>query len=129
MDDTDLDIVDISNVVIPGEKHVPGMRYCGPGTRLDLRLDEDGNPLPGNEPIDRVDEAALRHDLAYSKHDDLRHRNKADKEMIHNLLSIEQPTCRERCERCFVLPIMFLKRIIGSLIIRLLDCFKGINVG
>ena len=56
MDETDLDIVDILNVVIPGEKHLPGMRYCGPGTRLDLRLDEGGNPLPGNEPKDRVDE-------------------------------------------------------------------------
>ena len=104
------------------------MRYCGPGTRLDLRLDEDGNPLPGKEPIDRVYEAALWHDLAYSKHDDLRHRNKADKEMIHNLLSMEQPTCRERCERCFVLP-MFLKRIIDSLILMVPDCFKGIKVG
>ena len=44
-----------------------------------------------------MDEAALQYDLAYSKHDDLQHRNKADKEMIHNLLSIGQPTCRERC--------------------------------
>ena len=123
MDETDLDIVDIVNAIIPGEKHLPGMRYCGPGTRLDLRLDEDGTPKPGCEPVDRVDEAALRHDIAYSKHNDLRHRNMADKEMIHSLLNIEQPTCRERCERCFVLPIMYLKRIIGSMIVRVMDLF------
>jgi len=123
MDETDLDIVDIVNAIIPGEKHLPGMRYCGPGTRLDLRLDEDGAPKPGCETVDRVDEAALRHDIAYSKHNDLRHRNMADKEMIHSLLNIEQPTCRERCERCFVLPIMYLKRIIGSMIVRVMDLF------
>ena len=54
--------------------------------------------MPGNEPIDREDEATIQHDLAYSKHDDLRHRNNADKEMIHSLLTMEQPTYRERCE-------------------------------
>src|SRR6266853_1203740 len=123
MDETDLDIVDIVNAIIPGEKHLPGMWYCGPGTRLDLRLDEDGTPKPGCKPVDRVDEAALKHDIAYSKHNDLRHRNMADKEMIHSLLNIEQPTCRERCERCFVLPIMYLKRIIGSMIVRVMDLF------
>src|SRR5438552_2582882 len=129
MDEPDLDIVDIINVIIPGEKHLPGMRYCGPGTRLDLRLDEDGNPTPGNEPIDRVDDAALKHDIAYSKHDDLRQRNKEDKEMIHSLCNLYRPTCRERCESCIVLPIMFLKRIIGSLILRIMDFCSSINVG
>src|SRR5438552_18916 len=127
MDETDLDIVDIINVIIPCENHLPGMRYCGPGTRLNLRLDVDETPKPGNEPIDRVDEAALKHDLAYSKHCDLRNRNKADKEMIQSLCNIYRPTCRERCERCIVLPIMFLKRIFGSLILRIADCILSIN--
>ncbi len=122
-DETDLDISDIVNAIIPGEKHLPGMRYCGPGTRLDLRLNDDGTPKAGHEPTDRVDEAAMRHDWAYSKHDDLRHRNKADKVMIDELLSIENPTCRERCERCIVLPIMLLKRVIGALILRIMDYF------
>ncbi len=31
----------------PGEKHIPGYNYCGPGTRLDIRLDENDNPKPG----------------------------------------------------------------------------------
>src|SRR5437773_3439005 len=104
-DETDLDLVDVMNTVFPFEKHLPGMRYCGPGTRLDLRVDEHGKPFPGNEPVDRVDEAALKHDLAYSKYDDLKHRNVADKEMLHDLYEIEAPTCRERLERCIVVPI------------------------
>ena len=123
MDEPDLDIVDIVNVIMPGEKHLPGMRYCGPGTRLDLKLNEDGTPKPGFEPIDRVDEAAMKHDFAYSKHGDLRHRHEADKEMIHDLMRIESPTWRERCERCIVVPVLFLKRVIGSLILRLIDFF------
>ena len=128
MDETDLDFVDIVNKILPCEKHLPGMRYCGPGTRLDLRLNDDWTPKPGSEPIDRVDEAAMRHDIEYSKHDDLRNRNKADKEMINDLLSIERPTCRERCERFFVLPIMILKRLIGSLILWIIDLFAAINI-
>jgi len=123
MDETDLDLVDIVNTVLPGEKHLPYMRYCGPGTRLDLKLNEDGTPKVGCEPVDRVDEAALRHDLAYSRHSDLRNRNKADGEMIHELLTITKPTCRERCERCFVLPIMCIKRAIGAVILAAIDLF------
>jgi hypothetical protein len=123
MDETDGDIVDIINFIIPGEKHLPGMRYCGPGTRLDEKLTIDGKPKPGFEPIDRVDEAALKHDLAYSKHEDLRHRNMADKEMIDDLINIEQPTCRERFERCIVIPIMFVKRICGTIILAIVDFF------
>ena len=120
-DETDLNIVDVLNAVLPFEKHLPGMRYCGPGTRLDLRVDENGKPFPGNEPVDRVDEAALKHDLAYSKNDGLRHRHQADKEMLRDLYDIEQPTCRERLDRCLVVPIMFLKSLIGALILRLLQ--------
>ena len=100
---------------MPGEKHLPGMQYCGPGTRLDLKLNEDGTPKPGFEPVDRVDEAALKHDLAYSRHSDLKHRNQADKDMLKDLMSIERPTCRERLEKCIVVPIMYIKSLFGSL--------------
>jgi len=125
-DVTDLDIVDILNTILPGEKHLPGMNYCGPGTRLDEKLNEDDTPKPGYEPRDRVDEAALHHDLAYRDHGDLRHRSRADKQMIRDLLHIERPTCRERCERCFVLPIMCIKRVVGLLILGIMD-LMGIN--
>ena len=101
-DETDLDFVDVLNTVLPFEKHLPGMRYCGPGTRLDLRLDEHGKPFPGNKPVDHVDEAALKHDLAYSKSDELKDRNKADRQMLQDLYDIEAPSCRERMERCLV---------------------------
>ena len=94
-DETDLDIVSALNTVLPFEKHLPGMCYCGPRTKLDLRVDEHGKTFPGNEPVDRVDEAALKHDLEYNKYEDLGHRHKADRQMLRDLLSIERPSFRE----------------------------------
>ncbi len=38
----------------PGEKHLPFYNYCGPNSRLDIRLDENGYPKIGEEPINRV---------------------------------------------------------------------------
>ena len=75
-----------------------------------------------------MDKIALTHDLAYSRHSDLRNRNTADKQMICELLNIEQPTCRERCERCFVIPIMIVKHIVGLVVLWLMDLFSQIGV-
>ena len=41
-DATDLDIVDVFNACLPFEKHLPGMNYCGPGTKLLKKLADDG---------------------------------------------------------------------------------------
>ena len=54
-----------------GEKHLPNHNYTGPGTRLDLRLDSNDNPKPGEQPINRIDAAALKHDILYRDHKDL----------------------------------------------------------
>jgi hypothetical protein len=119
IDETDFDITNVLNTVLPFEKHLPGMRYCGPGTNLKLKLNDDGlTPRKGFEPVDRVDEAAMKHDIKYQQFDDLRHRNKADKEMLRELRNIENPSCRERMERCIVVPILTIKKWIGSLILR-----------
>ena len=52
----------------PGEHHYPYYNYLGPGTRLDIRLDKNMKPRPGEEPKDDLDaKAALPHDIAYQK--------------------------------------------------------------
>ena len=51
----------------PNEHHYPGFSYLGPGSRLDIRLDENLNPKPGEEPINDLDRTALKHDIAYQK--------------------------------------------------------------
>jgi len=40
------------------EKHLPGYNFCGPGTDVARRLRENV------QPVNRLDEAALRHDRA-----------------------------------------------------------------
>ena len=40
------------------ERHLPGYNFCGPGTNVRLRLRN------GVQPVNRLDRAALRHDMA-----------------------------------------------------------------
>ncbi|ESO82651.1 hypothetical protein LOTGIDRAFT_155664 [Lottia gigantea] len=42
-----------------GEKHLPGHNYTGPGTRLDLRLDQYDKPKQGEEPGNLANDADL----------------------------------------------------------------------
>ena len=51
----------------PGERHYPGYSMLGPGTRLDIRLDENMKPRPGKERNNDLDRTALKHDIAYQK--------------------------------------------------------------
>ena len=75
--------------------------YAGPDTRLDIRLDENDNPKPGEEPINRVDAAAYKHDLAY-RDKDIRSRQKADIDLIHDVNEIEKPTLKETIAKLIV---------------------------
>lgn len=61
-----------------GSPYVKKFSYCGPGTDLKKRLDENGNPKAGYEPINGLDTACLAHDKAYQEHKDTESRNKAD---------------------------------------------------
>jgi hypothetical protein len=97
----------------PGEMHLPGHSFTGPGTRLDLRLNPDGTPKDWSKPVDRVDSAAYHHDLAYNRYSDVAERNVADKTMIHELNNIPNPTIRERIERAVVKPILATKASLG----------------
>ena len=49
----------------PGEHHFPGYSYLGPHSRLDIRLDENLRPKQGEEPINQLDNIALKHDVNY----------------------------------------------------------------
>ena len=102
----------------PGEHHLPNYNYAGPGTRLDIRLDENNLPKSGEEPINRVDAAALKHDIAYNSHD-IRTRQKADIDLIQDLNEIQNPTLRERIDRGFVKAAMKLKIAFGGELIKM----------
>lgn len=50
------------------EMRIPGMNFCGPGTNLLDRLEADTvTPKSKSKPVDRVDEATLRHEC-FIKH-------------------------------------------------------------
>ena len=48
----------------PGEMHLPGINFAGPGTNLNERLTSTGVYKDWSQPVDRVDNAAYHHDLA-----------------------------------------------------------------
>lgn len=58
--------------ILPFETHIPGYRYCGPGTKLEERLKR------GDPGINPLDEACKQHDISYSKNPETSERNKAD---------------------------------------------------
>lgn len=60
---------------LPFELHIPGYSYCGPGTKLDERLQK------GEKGINALDEACREHDIAYKNFKDLDLRHRADKEL------------------------------------------------
>ena len=106
------------------EWHIPTMKFCGPGTDLSKRLQEDGKtPKPDSMPVDRLDETALCHDLFYTEHKDARSRVEGDKIMIDEVRSIKDPTCRECLERAIVIFALGLKRFFTSLVLSIIDHF------
>lgn len=58
---------------LPFELHSPGYNYLGPGTNLHLKEEK------GILPVNKLDEAAKEHDIAYEKCKDLSNRHAADK--------------------------------------------------
>ena len=99
---------------LPFEMHLPGHNFTGPGTRLDRRLNPYGTPKEWSIPINRVDSAALHHDLCYANHPDRKSRNEVcDKEMLRELDRITNPTLRERVDKGIVRNIINAKVNMG----------------
>ena len=65
----------INNAInkLPFELHIPSYSYCGPGTKLQKRLDR------GDPGINALDTACKHHDIAYAESNDIKKRNVADK--------------------------------------------------
>lgn len=59
--------------LLPFELHLPGHRFCGPGTKLKERL------ARGDTGINPLDSACKEHDIAYEKTSNLSERHQADK--------------------------------------------------
>ena len=106
------DFVNFLNTLIPGEKHLIGHNWTGPGTNIHLRTNEDLTPKEWSQPINRVDAAAYKHDIKYMDNSK-EARQQADIEMIEELQNIPNPTFREKIERAIVIPILKTKKFLG----------------
>ena len=97
----------------PGEMHLPGMNFAGPGTNLNERLTSTEVYKDWSKPVDRVDNAAYHHDLAYQHFPDTATRNVTDRLMIQEMDAIKDPTLHERVERGIIRPIIKAKQKFG----------------
>lgn len=61
---------------LPFELHLPGYQFCGPGTKLEKRLQR------GELGINGLDSACREHDIAYENSNNIEHRRKADQKLI-----------------------------------------------
>lgn len=95
---------------IPFELHIPGYRFCGPGTELDKRL------LRGDIGVNPLDEACKVHDITYSQTKNLSERHKADKileEVASSRLKSSESTLGEKMAALGVKGAMKIKRKMG----------------
>lgn len=96
---------------LPVELHLPGYRFCGPGTKLNKRL------ARGDVGINPLDEACREHDIAYAQNSDLASRHAADKVLKDKAwarLKAPNATAGERASALFVTSAMGTKRFFGA---------------
>jgi len=92
------------------EMHLPGHSFTGPGTKLKKRL------LRQDKPVNKLDEKAQFHDMAYSIFKDKNQRHVFDKKMQNEAAEIARDptsTMKEKIEAGLVSGIMLGKRKLG----------------
>ena len=74
---------------------LPSHKYTGPYNPLDKQLDENDQPLPGQEPYNQVDAIAMKHDSCYWDNDYKQGKLKCDKDMLDSLSQTKTKGIRE----------------------------------
>jgi len=103
-------LVDKLTNTLPFEAHIPGYNFCGPGTKLQKRLER------GDQGINPLDEACKEHEIAYSQNKALSERHRADSILIDKAWSrVKAPdsSLGERAAAYFVTNIMKAKKKFG----------------
>ena len=101
---------------IPGELHLPfpTHNFAGPGTNLNIRLNTDNTPKEWSKPIDKDDQIAYLHDLAYKEaENNLEKKHEADKIMLQQLDSITDATIREKLHKILIKTALKTKLFFG----------------
>ena len=85
-----------------------------PGTRLDIRLNENNIPKSGEEPINAIDHLAYIHDLAYQNSNNIKDRHRADQEMINGLKQLKNLSIPQKLIRQLIIKIFQAKIKLGQ---------------
>lgn len=94
---------------LPIELHLPGYRFCGPGTQLRERL------ARGDVGVNPLDEACKQHDIAYSQNTNLEKRHEADRVLAKTAwnLAKKSPSLKERVAAASIAGVMKAKTKLG----------------
>ena len=85
-----------------------------PGTRLDIRLNENNIPKSGEEPINAIDHLAYIHYLAYQKSNNISDRHEADVQMINGLKQLKNLSIPQKLIRQLIIKIFQAKIRLGQ---------------
>ena len=88
-------------------------KYTGPYNPLEKQLDENDQPLPGQEPYNAVDAISMRHDICYRDHGNKEGKQKCDGEMLKELTVLKPKDLREKIDRKLVQRIIGMKHRMG----------------
>ena len=89
----------------------PGHKYTGPYNPLNEQLDENDLPIIGQEPINKVDEISMRHDICYR--DSPSEKKQCDDLMLDELNNLKPENWRESIDKRAIGSIMSTKSKIG----------------
>ena len=87
---------------------LPWHKYTGPYNPLDKQLDENDQPIPGQEPYNGVDAISLHHDICYRDHADKK--GECDNTMLQELKVLKPKNVRENIDRQLVRVAIGTKR-------------------
>ena len=90
---------------------LPWHKYTGPYNPLDKQLDENDQPIPGQEPYNGVDAISLHHDICYRDHADKK--GECDNTMLQELKVLKPKNLREKIDRQLVRVAIGTKRKLG----------------
>ena len=93
------------------EFHVPGYNFCGLGTKLSEHLDSNDNPI--TQPVNGIERACIKHDIAFRDNKDLRSRQEADVKLIHDLNGLDNLKLTEKFTRGLIKTAMKGKVMFG----------------
>lgn len=93
---------------------LPSHKYTGPYNPLHQQLDENDQPIEGQEPFNAVDAISMQHDICYRDHGTSKSgKHMCDDKMIEELEVLEPSNIRERIDQNLVKSIIGIKRKLG----------------